>query len=352
MAKLLIPSRNRPSSLESWFSYVSQFYPGVDIILADGSDGEYGGIYKSIVKKFSSILNIDYRKYDPKVPLFERILDVLKNDSADYFIMSADDDYPLLDLLSEGEQFLELNHEYVSAIGGLVHLSLASTGKLSAKLNPARPIVSNNTKKRVINYSRWHFPTTYGVTRREHLLERYHRASRFFLSGFYDFTTGVHDCSVGKIKALEGIGYVCTKNYNHSYLRQKDKLFFLRRGTEILKTRDQFQSDLIEYGDFSDAQALAVADKLIKIRIAGLVNRGDWALPNFSNSPLFNDRVVKIQYDQFHGMFTDGHPFRSQAFDRLAHIAQGIQKVAISNDNDGDTGNYETLDDQLKGQNL
>ena len=347
MAKILIPSRNRPSSLGCVLGFLARFYPGSEVVVADGTNGEYKPRYRRVIDSFRDSLSLEYRPYDADLPFFDRILDALESLQDDLVIMGADDDYPIVDALAKGEAFLNGHPGYITAMGSIVHLRLAPNGRMHARLGQARPIEARATMQRVMSYGEWPFSTTYAVTRREHLVERYKRARTQFLPRFHDFTVGVHDCTTGKLKALDEIGYFCTRNPRYSYLRADDPLIYLRRGEEVLRLVDVYRQDLLKHANGPTEFVRKNAIKLINYRIEELAGQRAHLRPGFSSSALFQDAVVRKQYDDFHGLFAEQHPARGALFDRLKYIVDALcEQGASTTDNEGEKSTYETLDQQ------
>ena len=100
MPKLIIPTRNRPVSASRVLHYLAEFYPGAEVIVADGSAAQYGPAYDEAIAACSAKLRIDYRRYDPTVTLANRLTDVLQSIDDELVIVGADDDYPVLDVLA------------------------------------------------------------------------------------------------------------------------------------------------------------------------------------------------------------------------------------------------------------
>jgi len=344
LAKLLIPSRNRPTSLANVLNFISHFYPGQDIIIADGSTSEYKILYRKLLKNPDyNVLNIEYRPFDSKISIIQRILAVLCELNDQLIIMGADDDYPLLDTLQKGEVFLSTHADYSTAMGSSINLYLLENGPMKVRLGVSRPIESSSIVQRVRDFAEWSFSTTYAVTRREVLIARYQRADSLFLANFYDYNVGIHDCMAGKIKAIKDVGFFCTRNYRHSYIRPNDNLIYLRRGTEVLKFIESFRNDLLLYSDMHETEAQNIAKKLVRERIAqlagGRVNRRH----GFSKSPLFKNSHIQYQYNNFHGLFSKHHPERKRLLSKLEFIVNALKKIPGSNDNHGERKTSETL---------
>lgn len=347
MPRLLIPTRNRPTSLGGVLAYLVRFYPKTEVIIADGSVEEMKPANRAqAVAAQGQGLSVDYRAFPYEMPFFERLLDVLKNESDPYFILGSDDDYPMMDVMLRGERFLMANDTYVTSLGAMVHLTLHSPVELEGRLSLARPIVGQTAAVRAMNYGRWMFSSMYAVTRREHMIERYERSNKLFLSGFYDFGVGVHDAMAGSTKAWPEIGFIATRNYTHSYLRPEADLIFLRRANEVLEMMDTMRRDLESLQDISAQDAQSVAEKLIRLQVIDRCGIQAHDKPGFAASPMFLHPMVQSQMAMFDGMFRAGTTARARYLDRLKYIVAAAQANALSGDNGGERRIYETLESQ------
>ena len=318
------------------------------MIVANGSNDEYKSRYAETIKSVQNILPVEHRLYDANFPFFDRILDVLEDLNDDYVIMGADDDYPIMDVLDKGEAFLNANLDYSTAMGSIIHMKLDGNGKLSARLGHARSLSQPNAAIRAREFAKWPFSTTYAITRRDHLIERYKRARTTFLANFFDFTLGIHDCMVGKFKAFGDIGYFCSRNARHSYLRADDPLIYLRRSEEVLNLVDVYQDDLVNYAKLSQEAAKKQATRLIRHRIEHLASMQPHSREGFAATGLFKDPIIQQQYSEFHGLFEKGQPIRETRIEQLRYIVNGLREQAIETiDNKNEKQTYETLNQQI-----
>ena len=347
MARMIIPTRNRPTSLLGVLNYLKIFHPTTELIIADGSGDFHKAQNQANLKALNESLCIDYRPYPADTPFFDRLIDLVKGESDECFIMGSDDDFPMMGTLKMGEQYLLEHPECVTALGALVSLNLKSDESLSARFLPARPIFGDRIEMRVRSYSDWPFPTTYAVTRREVLLERFQRARHLFLAGFYDFVFGVHDATLGTIHAVPRIGFISTRNYNHSYLRKDDHLVFLRRSSTLLAIKDTFQQDLMHHANLGVAEADALSALLVKRRISECLGHAVHDNKGFAQSRMFQNDTVQRQLKMFHDIFQADTRIRESLQPKLNHIVQSLMLNAKSQDNSGEAKKFETLEAQL-----
>lgn len=346
MTPLLIPTRNRPTALSNVLRYLSRFHDSTQVIVADGSNDTCKDHNRQTVEALKHDLAIDYRPYPVDLPLFDRLLDVLNGERSEFIIMGSDDDYPMMDTLAEAEAFLVEHKDYCVAAGMLVSLILDSPTKLKAHLFLARPIVSEFPHIRARDFSQWSFQTTYAVAKRDVLIGRYKRASKLFLTGFHDYSAGIHDCMHGKIQALPKIGFIRTKNYAHSYLKPEDDLSFLRHSDGVLRIVDQMTEDLLQEGGFNPAGARRLSEALIAHRIAELVGRPIHKTEGFEFKPIYLNRTVQKQFEIFDSLFESDTPVRRKYKEKLAFILSALKANARSDDNKGEQKTNETLESQ------
>jgi glycosyltransferase domain-containing protein len=346
MPRLFIPTRNRPTSLSNVLEYLVRFHPGTQVIVGDGSTDDYKERTGAVAERFNDGIEIDYRPYPAELPFFDRILDVLNSIEDDCIVMGADDDYPNMDLMHRGEAFLDAHPDYVTAMGALVHFNLLSITNLRVRIGVAFPIPQDNISQRVRSFLRWPFSTTYAVTRRSHLIERYKRAKKLFVTGFFDLGVGAHDIIHGKLHAFSEIGFFCTRNFNHSYLRPGDNLFFLRHGESILQLAKIVRKDIENAGvDKKIADKLAM--KLFRQRMAEHVGHPTHKHKHFTMSPLFKSDIIQEQFKAFNDLFEEGTKTRAQYLDVLEYLSRSMLVNADSSDNANEKGRHETIEGQM-----
>lgn len=348
MARLLIPTRNRPASLRSVIAFLERFHPGTRVIVADGSADAFARQNAGAMAEPGLRVEVEYRRYPYETPFFDRLLDVLESIDDPFVIMGSDDDFPLMDALGRAEKALAADPEASTAMGSLLHFFLKSPTELQVRLGLARPIMAADAEKRARAYASWSFSTTYAVTRRELLIERYRRARDLFLVGFYDFGVGLHDCMHGRIRALPEIGFIATRNYNHSYLRPEDRLVFLRRSADVLRMTARIAEDLQRFGGLSGMEAESASEEMIRRRVAENAGAPAHRMRGFENTRLFLNPVVQRQLRLFNDIFdpacADAHgPLR----ERLRCVVDSLRNVAQSTDNAGEDHTVETLDGQM-----
>jgi glycosyltransferase domain-containing protein len=343
MARLLIPTRNRPTSLLHVLRFLARFYPGTAVLIADGSTPEFKERNRRSVDGLKGELEIEYRQYADEIPLFDRLLDVVETSSDPFFVMGSDDDFPLMEVFERAEARLRSDDGFSTGMGALVHLRLFEDEVMNARIDVARTIAGSTVEQRMRAFSRWPYSTTYAISRRDLLLERYRRATKFSLPGFFDYAVGLLDCTMGKMLALPMIGFICTRNYNHSYLRAETPLIYLRRSEEVLGLRDRLAEDVRTYGGVEADEADDLATLLINRRVAALSGVPPHRIVGFAESPSFNNPLVQTQFQLFRELFEDGTRARKTYLDRLMYVSKVILDNAHSDDNKGEKKFYEML---------
>jgi glycosyltransferase domain-containing protein len=349
MAPIVLPTRNRPNSLEWVLRYYAKYYPGTRLIIADGSTERFKPLNRAVTDSVGTALEIEYLPYPDALPLFDRLIDVIRNCRDEFIIMGSDDDFPVMETLKKGENFLRKSPEFSTALGSLVHMRMFSPEVMNVRLDVVRQIGAKTPQSRVRQFSQWSFSTTYAVTRREHLLERYELAQRFFLAGFYDFIVGCHDAIRGKIRAMPEVGFFCTRNYNHSYLRATAPLVYLRKAEQVLEFNDYLIDELKQAGNISDEEAQEAARLAINRRVAALAGTPITRTAGFTEAPYFQHPTVQGQLKLFHEMFAEGTEARERYLERMQFILDAMKSNADSSDNEGEEEFYESLDEQLVG---
>ena len=346
MAKLLIPTRNRPTGLGGVLHFLQKTYPKTQVIVADGSADEFKPQNAAAVAEVAPGLSVDYRPYAYDMPFFDRLLAVLRSETDPYIVMGSDDDFPMMDMLEKGEAYLQSNPDYVTAMGATIHLTLRSHDELVAQLSVVRNVVSDSGEVRGRSYSAWPFPTTYAVTRREHLISRYEYAASRFIPGFYDYATGLHDAMAGKIRAFPEIGFFGTRNYRHSYLRPEESLIFLRRSEQVLTLLGTIRQDLIDVCGVAEETAKTTSEFLLMRRIAELCGVPAHRRAGFFESKIFLNPTVQNQITLFSELFTEDMEGRRRYLQRMIDLVGALCANVQSSDNMGEKLYYESLEAQ------
>lgn len=350
MTPLLIPTRNRPTSLSNVLRYLARFYPSTWVIVADGSHETHKMRNRQTIEAIKGDLAVDYRPYSTENSYVDRMLDVLRSESSELVIIGSDDDYPIMETLGLGEAFLHKNKDHSVAVGMLVNLQLNSPTELIAFPFFARPIAGNAPHMRAASYASWPFPTTYAVARRDVVIERHERARELYHVMLFDWSSGFHDSLRGKMKALPEVGFICTRNYTHSYLRPESELVFLRRSDEVLQITDRFHRDLIRYAGLTEEEARDKSVEIMKAFLRELLGRSVISMRGFELRPMFANPIVQKQIDIFEELFENGTPARERYAERLAFILSDMKANAASDDNTGERRHYETMDEQTSAQ--
>lgn len=344
MVVMLVPTRNRPTSLGLVLDYLGKFYPKTSLIIADGSADEYHSAYDAMLAEAPESLTIDYKRYAFDMPFLDRVRDVLLGLDHECVAMGADDDFPNMDMFNQGEVFLRDHPDYVSAMADTVNLALLEGGEMWARLNLVRPLEQESAQARIASYVPWHFSTTYATTRREHMLDRYKRLQGLFVPGFYDFSLGLHDCVAGKIKIFPEIGYFCTRNDNHSYVRLEAKSTVLHQSSNILKLMELTKSDLTATG-VDPTTAGRIAKWAYEQRVVEHCDKDGDRWRRRARSGVMSDPQVDRQIEQFRSVFTPNTKVRSTYEDRLRFAVDAMRANSVSNDNALEPKEYADVGD-------
>ena len=352
MPRLLIPTRNRPSSLLSVIRFLEEFYPETEVIIADGSIEKFANENQNNMRSPDRLLNIELQRFDYDLPFFDRLLAVLESVPDEFLIMGSDDDYPIMDELTRLSKSLEGDNEAVTALGATFHLKLISNEEITARLGLSRPIKGDDPLARGRNFAKWSFSTTYAVSRRSLLIERYRRAREVFLPKFYDFGVGVQDVFTGKMHASPRLTFIATRNFNHSYLRTEDPFLFVRRSDDFFKLLNFIQDDIRNYTSVDENEAKHIANKLMLNQVAFTAGASAPKFDGFEKSKIFNNRIVQSQIKLFNEIFCDHELHASEYADRLKFILAALQNVANSADNAGEPTTVDSLEQQQKLANF
>ncbi len=267
----------------------------------------------------------------------------------DIIFVGADDDFPVLDTLKTGAEFLEQNEDYVLAMGANVMLNRESQSHFKAKLLHARTIADSDPAVRIREFIAWPFATSYAATRREHYIDRCKNVKLNAMTIFGDYNVAFHDCLVGKIKSLPKIGYFTTKLPTHSRLEKPNKLHFLENAGDVLRLRDYYIDTLTSSLKLTEHDAAALANQMIGTKIAHFVDNAPHFKQGFGHSALFAEKTVQKQYQAFHDLFGEGNKTREALVPKLRFIVDSMQSIFEQNtDNLGEPTEYRSLEDMIK----
>lgn len=350
MPRLLLPTRNRPAALRAVLEFLSRFHPGTELFVADGSEPSKADATQKACEEHGAALRLIYRAYPADLPLFERLLDVMLALEDECLALTADDDYPNIDVFEAAEAELLNDPDCVNVVPADVLLILHASGKLTARLSQSRPLRQSQPEKRVRHFAMWSFATTYGVTRRRVLIERYRMMSKLYCAGMIDFQIGMEDALHGTVKTLADFSAIRTQNYAHSYFRPTEPLIFLRKAERMMAIRDHWQERLVDVAELAPSAALDMANHCLSQRVAELTAGNATSRVGLQEHSSFRERNLQQQFRLFYELFEPDNPTRARYIDKLQFITDNLKIQALSSKTAQSPRNYETLD-AFKGNN-
>ncbi len=338
--KVVIPTRNRPTSLEGVLAWFARFYPTADVLIADGSDQPFQDRNREVVAE--SAFAVELRSYPPEMSLFDRLLDVLRGLDSDFVLMAADDDYPIMETLDKAQRQLVKHPDAGFAGGHLVHLKIDDKGT-TARLDPVRNLMNPDPGRRMRMFASYPFTTTYGVARRELLIARYEFLRTWSVPKFFDFGVGLLDLTYGQYIGLPQLGFVCTRNETHSYFRSEDPLVYLRMADQVLELHDHLVGRLRMTNGADPQETEALVSNLIRGRVAAVSGAPPHRLRGFTSTYPYATAAMTDARRQFADLFREGTETRHLYAERLAFIADRLQRTMASTDNAGEAARYGSL---------
>jgi len=349
MATIFMPTKNRSSSLERVLAFFARTAPGFAMVIADGSNPEFTKKNRTVIDSFASKLNIELRQYDEATPMRERVVDGLEGIDDEFVAMGADDDFLDVGIIERGESFLKTHPDYVVAMGYRVDLDLRLREYVRATLFHAFSIEMDDVLERLNHYTGWSYATTYSVSRKQHLLERYRKLfsmdfRRFdpdaefpMIYGFNDYILGIFDLLCGKIKVFPELSCVSTKLPGMNYMRSYDPLGHLEQSEGILYLRDVLTDELIKCCGYSEKHAHYQSSMLLRKRLGELLGANLTSRYDFISSSYFKDQDVILQLREFNWMFEkstgEGSPSSNlleAAHEFLLHMTDGDASSAYA----------------------
>lgn len=324
MTTLVIPTRNRPRSLSLVLEFVERFYPATRVVIADGSSPDFQKAAAARVSAFNG-LAIDFLPYPASLSLFDRLLDTLRQVPDEFVIMGADDDFPLISTLEQGRPFLEAHREYALAAGTMLVIEERNPGKLSAIIRPCRPIAEQKAAARIRHYAEWPVPLSYGLCRRQTLIDRFTNTKLCPMGEVYDLLAGVFDCISGKVHAIPDISVVLTRNHAQTYWRAASRLEFLDQGPQLASMIRNFAGTLHGLGELESRAAEELATRIFLRHIGTYFLGLPYASqPRFIDGGLHRLEIVGAQFSLFDRIFTPATAEHDAMRERLAFIVTAL----------------------------
>ncbi|CTQ54747.1 hypothetical protein LP7551_03282 [Roseibium album] len=331
---LIVPTRNRPTSLDSLLHYLARFYPGARLIVADGSEEPFQSENGSNAAAISGELDLRYLAFPPEMPLLDRLETVLSGEPEGYYVLGADDDFPILETLGAAKAFLEADKDYALCGGYNMLVRMNKSHRLTTMMFDARSIEHEKASERCRTYADHDFPTYYSVASRSHILSRYDRCRDFFVPGFVDYMLGFHDLCRGKLKIFNELSYIRSANAAHSYIRVTDRLNFLREANQVLSLQRHIAADLkCSDESISGEKAQNMSEDFIFERIRFLTRDKSNPDSKMEASQLFHKSVLDESSENF-------RKYRN----RLDYVRESLKKIVESDDNKFENRFRSTID--------
>ncbi|KAA1427277.1 TIGR00180 family glycosyltransferase [Nocardioides antri] len=326
--KIVIPTADRPHSLRSVLDYYARFYPRADLVVADGSGAEARELNRTTVRQ--SALTVDYRAYDASLPVFERLLSVVNDLDSEYVVMGADDNYPVLETLEKARKRMADRPDAVCAGGHIIHLSVVAPDRATATLEVVRHVNADDPAQRMRVFGSLPFPSSYGVARRELVVERLEFLRSWYLKGFYALGVGLMAMAKGKYVAVPEPGFILTSNYVDDTAPAEEPLACLRGADLVLAMHDAVLERASTEPGFDEVRTRDVLSAVIGRRVAALAGAPALQLVGFTDKAPYRTPMVEGARQLFSDLFTEGTPTRAAYADRLAFIAERLQQATDS----------------------
>lgn len=333
---LMIPTRNRPESLNGVLEYLVKFYPGTRVVIADGSEQYFQPANEENCARAARSLDMTYTAYPDEMPLIDRLDAAVSAQPEGFYVFGADDDYPILETLAKAKNFIEENPDYCVCGGYSIEIRMDRSLKTKTRMLGACSIEQDNVSERCRIYADHDFATYYGVISRSNILSRYERVRESFLPGFGDYMIGFHDLCKGKVKVLDDLAYIRSSNYTHSYVRPLDRLGFLRETEKIFTIQRRLVEDL-QAADpsISEDDAKALAEDVIREKVHFLTrpNPKEDTRPEFEASKTYFSRLVD-----------EGSEECAAYRERMDFVRDNLQRVIKSEDNKFESSRRLSMD--------
>lgn len=319
-------------------SYFADFYPETPIYIADGSVAEVQQQNKETCSSYSrSLPNLRYLSYDYEFPLIDRIEDALSQITEEYVLVSADDDFPIMEGFDSSVDYLRENPSFVVCGGRSIFMKMSADGQIITRPLAGASIQSTKMVQRFQAYARRTFPTYYCVARRTYIEARIRFIRDYVLIGFSDFVMGLHDLSVGNIKILNQLTYIRTANSIHSYTRSSDRLTFLKGANRLLGVHKEFASRLTLTGEVEEKVASRISEDLLLGRIAYVMGVEG---AKKTAATIDEDPIERKYYDE---LLNEKSITYQRYSEKIEAVKQLLSTIAKSDDNAGES-RFQTIE--------
>ena len=340
--KVIVPTRNRPKKVAAFLNFLSHFYPGTQVIMADGSDPAEQEQVGQICAAAQGKIDVAFHPYPAELPYFERILDVIQLQSDALLSLCADDDYPIMETIGRAAALMMKEKHASCVVPFSAVLTARPNREMVASIGVAPNLSSKLPSGRLKVYARWRYATSYGVTRREALIARYRSLSNVYCAGFVDFQIGAEDSLSGKVLGMAELGAIRTHTLPGSYMRPDDNLIFLRRSADVLAIIETLTERLAALEDMDMDAARDIVRRAMGYQIAHLTGASAFNRVGFTSSMPFLQQVVQDQFAAFYDLFRDGTDMRRKFHEKLTHIGK-VMVSHVAMDESERKGNYEVF---------
>ncbi len=337
MITIVLPTKNRPTSFHHWLQYMTTFYPqAMTIVIANGSTPHYLPRYQEIIAQYKGPITLNHMIYDEKTSLSDRLIHVLNQLTDEFIIFSGDDDFPILETMQNGIEFLASHPDYVLAIGPMVHFQIFKKRKTLVNAVFSLPIDEDDMLTRLKKFCRHSFATFYAVQRREHVLDNLKKTKGLMTPGFMDYLFSIYNCLEGKIKYLDNYCFLRTQNDNHSYYKKSDPFgYLLTNGDKILAIRKMVTGWIVERSQLKPQQAFNLTTELFSEYISRLLMGDSFDMSSLDPRLTLKDKhCLNLQNNMLKSLNDPNHHIGRQYQEKVFYITTATLSTMQSNDNE------------------
>lgn len=222
MLTVVLVLKDRYEFTERWLNYINKIDPFIYIIIADGSRNP---LAPDQLSKFRINSKIEYRHYGADISISDfvsKIDRVLGEVKTEYVILMNNDDFPIIESMITAIEFLEVNSDYVCAMGDCMDVAVSErfnsnignhvygTLMILQSLYSKESIDDSMITERVNSYLQTYESFWHSIYRTEALKKVYNSCTKFKLDSMltYELAINLHTLIYGKMKRLENYTFM------------------------------------------------------------------------------------------------------------------------------------------------
>lgn len=222
MLTVVLVLKDRYEFTERWLNYINKIDPFIYIIIADGSRNP---LAPDQLSTFRINSKIEYRHYGEDISISDfvsKIDRVLEEVKTEYVILMSNDDFPIIESMITAIEFLEVNRDYVCAMGDCMDVAVSEKfnsnigSHVYGSLMILQSIYSNKSiddsmiTERLNSFLQSYESFWHSIYRTDALKKVYNSCKKSELDSMltYELASNLHTLIYGKMKRLDNCTFM------------------------------------------------------------------------------------------------------------------------------------------------